>query len=59
MPPLPCRMNPSGGAGTPLEYLQADGNQWIDTGIKPSDFDYLEIKFSVEHAVAGVENSLA
>lgn len=30
---------------TRVAYLQGNGEQWIDTGIKPSEFDEFEIKF--------------
>lgn len=44
---IPTSFNPLGTLGgarfTEIPYLQSSGTQWIDTGIKSSDFDEFEI----------------
>lgn len=39
-----------------LEYLESTGTQWIDTGIKPSQFDEFEIEFCVLKEVRNCGN---
>lgn len=48
-----------------LEYLESTGTQWIDTGIKPSQFTDLDVEFAVGNPLAsggnffGIDDNIA
>lgn len=45
---IPNAFDPLGNRGfTRVQYLQSTGIQWIDTRIKPSEFDEFEIQYKV------------